>query len=397
MFLSYYSYDVLNQHYAKLIEVSKPLIELIEYLRASYSVGLVSESDYAAYIDEFESLNYHLSDFRSRNATTNNSFVYLTSLFVEYSSKENSESFSREELNSIYRITSQIIKMKATMDVGIADKVRDEMEQLKSLQKNQLETHTAITFSQHAKFYIDHFPLLLESFKHLTSTSRALHLEQLYQRQSQQINDNRKGEYFYFTLIIIYLMVTAGAYIYQLLHKSRYQALSQTDKLTQFGNRYAYDDFLIKALKNFTINQKPSHLLVLDIDKFKPINDTYGHKVGDDVLRQAAHLINDNIRERDVLFRYGGEEFTIVSTDIKTIEDLSERIRAAIDSFEFDVIGHMTISIGVTDFRLDDTPNSIFERADACLYNAKENCRNRVEFDLLKNYEYIDTKISAIN
>ncbi|MEJ2393974.1 MAG: GGDEF domain-containing protein, partial [Candidatus Thiodiazotropha sp.] len=123
-------------------------------------------------------------------------------------------------------------------------------------------------------------------------------------------------------------------------------------------------------------------LIVLDIDLFKRINDSYGHIVGDDVLRQVAQNVEQTIRSSDALYRYGGEEFAIVlnGTDEAGARLLAERIRQSVENL---VIGslkdvHITLSLGVAVMQADESSKQLFKRADAALYQAKQGGRNRV-------------------
>jgi len=124
--------------------------------------------------------------------------------------------------------------------------------------------------------------------------------------------------------------------------------------------------------------------LMIDLDHFKSVNDTYGHHVGDETLRQVAGVLRDNVQGRDAAVRYGGEEFSVVLLDISP-EDArakAETIRQAIASRPVPVPGgevRITASIGVAVYPLDgETPDAVYKTADHRLYLAKENGRDRV-------------------
>lgn len=158
----------------------------------------------------------------------------------------------------------------------------------------------------------------------------------------------------------------------------------ESDTLTGLMNRKtfesSFDKLRLKAAKNAVANAEPSWLGVVDIDKFKSINDNYGHLFGDEVLLLVAGLMKQNFRGADQLFRFGGEEFVIIldraSEAGATVA--FERLRAGIEGHKFPQIGRVTISLGYTRIGLQDTPATCVERADAALYYAKHHGRNNV-------------------
>ncbi len=153
------------------------------------------------------------------------------------------------------------------------------------------------------------------------------------------------------------------------------------DPLTGLANRPGLDQQLTRALAT-----GPLTCAVLDIDHFKSLNDSYGHQVGDEVLRIVARAILANARERDIVGRIGGDEFVVIfpATDALAAAALAERIREAImasdlgNIFGRGVTGGITASIGVSPFRPGDSIVSLVNRADICLYEAKRQGRNRV-------------------
>ncbi|MBW9259061.1 MAG: diguanylate cyclase [Candidatus Thiodiazotropha sp. (ex. Lucinisca nassula)] len=156
--------------------------------------------------------------------------------------------------------------------------------------------------------------------------------------------------------------------------------LAMSDPLTGISNRRQLNyqlNYLLASSKRYEENLS---LLMLDIDHFKNINDTYGHDTGDSILFSLVELIKPLIREVDQFARWGGEEFIIVlpKTDIIEGANLAERIRRQVEDINFPAINHLTISIGVTAFQKNDTHASIIKRADDALYEAKNTGRNRV-------------------
>lgn len=164
---------------------------------------------------------------------------------------------------------------------------------------------------------------------------------------------------------------------------------ANTDALTGIYNRYALEKKLSEsclALKSGT----HFSLLMVDIDHFKQFNDTYGHRVGDVVLRSVAQTFAPQTPENAFSARYGGEEFVIILPDLKLTQALSvaEQLRETIARRKLrresngTTLGKITISLGVAEARAGDNGGSIVERADKALYRAKENGRNRVETEI---------------
>jgi diguanylate cyclase len=161
---------------------------------------------------------------------------------------------------------------------------------------------------------------------------------------------------------------------------------SMLDPLTKIFNRKSFDDGMLKAFAETAAKGTPLSLLLLDIDFFKSFNDTWGHQTGDQVLRLVAMTLKSNIKGRDIAARYGGEEFAAVlpETDLEGAVIVADNVRKAIQAKELlkrstnEKLGRMTASFGVAMYRVGDTPASLIERADRCLYAAKHAGRNRV-------------------
>jgi two-component system, cell cycle response regulator len=158
-----------------------------------------------------------------------------------------------------------------------------------------------------------------------------------------------------------------------------------TDPLTGLYNRRYMESHLGSLLEQAVSRKKPLTVLVLDIDYFKAINDTHGHDAGDDVLREFSFRIKKSIRGIDLACRYGGEEFVVVmpETDLTVATMVAERLRRRIATEPFPIQDgarsiEVTISIGISALGRDDTAANILKRADAALYRAKRDGRNRV-------------------
>lgn len=154
-----------------------------------------------------------------------------------------------------------------------------------------------------------------------------------------------------------------------------------TDSLTGLSNRLKFDQVLARELLRAERYKTPLSLVMYDIDQFKAINDRYGHQSGDKVLIELARVVSSNIRETDILARWGGEEFALLApgTDSLTAHQVAEKLRAVIEQTMFKAVGRITCSFGVAEYLDGDTPETFVSRADAALYQAKTNGRNRVE------------------
>jgi diguanylate cyclase (GGDEF)-like protein/hemerythrin-like metal-binding protein len=152
-----------------------------------------------------------------------------------------------------------------------------------------------------------------------------------------------------------------------------------TDHLTGAWNRAHLDSVLETELARSMAGRQPLSLILFDIDHFKNVNDTYGHAVGDSVLRELVQLARTKVRASDLLFRWGGEEFVVLATSVgyRGAERIAESLRQAVAGHSFDSVGAVTISLGVAEHDGDEDPASWFRRMDAALYEAKRTGRNR--------------------
>ena len=178
-------------------------------------------------------------------------------------------------------------------------------------------------------------------------------------------------------------------YIIFYLIKSRdfeYQyKLATIDGLTELYNHRYFQESLKKQVEISKRYEQPFSLLILDIDFFKKVNDTYGHQAGDAVLKQVAQILKKNARNTDVICRYGGEEMGIIlpNTIAQEALNLAKRINSAVEEYNFildtNKSGKVTVSVGVATFPENaDNAKDLIEFADKGLYYAKEHGRNQV-------------------
>ncbi|MBL8864664.1 MAG: GGDEF domain-containing protein, partial [Planctomycetia bacterium] len=167
-------------------------------------------------------------------------------------------------------------------------------------------------------------------------------------------------------------------------HEEIYR-LTITDGLTEINNHRFLVDFLDRELARSIRHERPLAVVMFDLDRFKSVNDTYGHLCGDYVLRELSGRIRKFVRREDLFARYGGEEFSLVlvETGLPKAIDAAERIRKTVADtpFKFDGASlNLTVSLGVAVTCGEEglTPAELLKRADGFLYQAKQGGRNRV-------------------
>ncbi|MEJ2425581.1 MAG: GGDEF domain-containing protein, partial [Candidatus Thiodiazotropha sp.] len=157
------------------------------------------------------------------------------------------------------------------------------------------------------------------------------------------------------------------------------QHIAETDRLTQVYNRLKFDEELMNMIAWASLTHNRFGLIMLDLDHFKDINDTYGHDMGDQVLKNTVELLHGRVRKSDILARWGGEEFMIITPLISREElvILVESLRNAIEQYPHKGIGKVTASFGASVVTPSDNIESLIKRVDSALYESKQNGRNR--------------------
>ena len=163
--------------------------------------------------------------------------------------------------------------------------------------------------------------------------------------------------------------------------EERLQQLATTDTLTGICNRRCFDVILEREVSRAVRLSSPLSLIMFDVDRFKRINDTFGHQTGDQVLAQLAGAVGGAIRTIDLFARWGGEEFAILlpGSDLNVGRLLAEKLRSMLEKQPFADVGQVTCSFGVAEYVPGDDVDGLIKKADLCLYHAKASGRNRVE------------------
>lgn len=189
-------------------------------------------------------------------------------------------------------------------------------------------------------------------------------------------------------IILIYCNI--GAYLTnyykrkQFIDSKELLRVSITDPLTGIYNRVKFNEELQRWIEFCNRYEHPLSLVMFDIDDFKKVNDNYGHMTGDCVIKDLALIIEKQIRNTDIFARWGGEEFVILlpNTNIHQAKEMMERIRVCVQNNKYNDIEHITCSFGVAALRKNENAESLLQRADKLLYEAKDCGKNRVVCDI---------------
>ena len=163
-----------------------------------------------------------------------------------------------------------------------------------------------------------------------------------------------------------------------------YEARASRDALTGLYNRYKFSELYVSSYTSMLQRKNDMSLIIIDIDFFKKVNDTYGHNIGDNALIELSNALLKTLRNIDVVCRWGGEEFVVLlpTANLETSIFLANKIRTFIESIDIEIIGSITVSCGVSQVRSGESMEDAISRADKALYLAKESGRNCVKSEL---------------
>ena len=160
-----------------------------------------------------------------------------------------------------------------------------------------------------------------------------------------------------------------------------FELMASTDALTGLYNRHKFLELYVSSYKSMVQRHNDMSIIMLDIDNFKKVNDSYGHNIGDKVIVQIAHALLKNLRNIDIVCRWGGEEFIALlpTASLKNAQELAQKIREHIVELNIEVVGNVSASFGVAEVREGEDMNDVIARADKALYLAKNSGKNCVK------------------
>jgi diguanylate cyclase (GGDEF)-like protein len=297
-------------------------------------------------------------------------FIIVVSPYINLSYKEDKKILKDSSLEYVLSVEKGI-----NIHLNIKNKL------YKSLfsGKNHVKIKVKIKSAEDCEFtqWLRDSLTILVNNKNIIKEIKSLH--EKFHLMAQKILESKDN----FTKVLLLRdLEDASLKLIYLLNKIYTENLSHIaiyDKLTQVYNRALLDSILYKSAKYAKRHKLPISIIMLDIDNFKGINDTYGHLEGDRVLKTVASIIKYSIRESDYVFRYGGEEFLTLlpNTDINGAVVVGEKIRRNIENFDFGLDRKVTISCGIKQIENYDNPYLDIEQADKYLYIAKKSGKNR--------------------
>lgn len=303
----------------------------------------------------------------NKNFISNASLQSGKKLFIQSDIDKN---FFYEE-NSLKKDRSRINNQTIhQINLLLKDKIKDKLDLQKSF---------ALSVKLNGKYYVVTFLTISPEIKNSPNIGYLISYEQ--DNTYEIFNSIFIQNLFFGNVITILILI----FIYYVLNvNEKLKLIAATDKLTHLFNRNKFYEIANSEMERAKRYKRPLSIVMFDIDHFKRINDTYGHNIGDYVLKTLSKIIKENIRKNDWAFRWGGEEFIVIApeTDLEDAVKLAEKLREAVEKYDFDKVHRVTISIGVANYKEDIDKNnidSLVNRADEALYRAKEGGRNRVE------------------
>ncbi len=372
----------LDLNKAPMINKNKNVLDTLEYLNESIEYicvvnddnslfGLISHTDIISNIDPDTLMdNYRLADLlkQGRRMKWVEKDALTATLLEEMQHGLFDNVIIVEEMKPIGILTTKdvmrLIKNKSDLDVAVSEYMSSPIN---TIHKNS-SIKSALEFvkKKHYKRVVvvddDNNLSGIITQKELISLtySRWAMLMKEYQEELSEINNMLEDK------------------------NKEYEALASTDPLTGLYNRYKFSQLYVSSYTAMTQRHNDMSLILLDIDFFKRVNDTYGHNAGDQVLIQISHALIRTLRNIDIVCRWGGEEFIVLlpTASLENASILAKKLRLNIENMEIDIVGKVTASFGVSKIREGEEMQEAVDRADQALYLAKNSGRNCVKTEL---------------
>jgi diguanylate cyclase (GGDEF)-like protein len=336
---------------------------------------LVINQEYSGFNNSFNSFKLHMKKSKSNNwlIKTENDVLVSIRKQIEHVLKESKEK-PKGSTVKWWNETTLALDMMKEVEEEMKDYVNRSSHQLISDLEQERSTYLIISF----------FVFLLIAWVTIITVSRILKvlsiliksLKQIVKNEdfSLRIKSNPQDDFKQLSFSINQLLNYTDGII------KEKDMIASIDVLTGVMNRRSFINVAKEEIERHKRYERPLSLIFCDIDKFKLINDKYGHALGDEVLKAFAKNIQSHLRKSDYFARWGGEEFIILSPDTKEegAIELAENIRKLIMTLSVSSINNITCSFGVAQMKKDETLEQLCERADKAVYKAKESGRNQV-------------------
>jgi len=371
--------EVLDLPKMPTVYKKKNILETLEYLRNDFEqivvvnednslFGIITQSDILSSIDPDTLMdNYRLSDLlkiKKRNRWINKEEI-TSEIFNDIERYKHDAAMVIEEGRPIGIVTTKDILRLLKNRADLSLPVKTYMVSPVVTVSQYCTLNEALQFMQDKHFKrivtVDEEGRLVGSItqKELISIAytRWVRMIQTYQKELHEINEKLERK------------------------SKKFEKIAATDPLTGLYNRMKFLELFISEYTIMVQRHNALSLLVIDLDHFKVVNDTYGHNIGDEMLEQISALLLKELRNVDILCRWGGEEFVALlpAADCDDAFLIAEKIRAVIEAFSPEGMPGITASIGVSQIREGDDLHEVIERADKALYSAKMAGRNCVK------------------
>ena len=344
-------------------------------------VSFFSYITYLVFIDHFEDKNNGIKTIIEYNVSVS---IFLLIIFILLSKVQSDVSKDQQKLeleiekrtkklNKYLDIVNRYVTISSTDLKGNITYVSEAFCKISGYKKEEVigQSHNIVRHPDtDAQVYVD----LWETI------TRDKHWE------GELKNKKKNGEDYWILAFIEPLYSDDGEKIgytsirQDITDRKRVEILSVTDKLTQLYNRVKLEEIFTIEIAKFRRYNTSFSMILIDIDHFKEVNDIHGHNVGDMVLKEISLVLKSSVRIEDIVGRWGGEEFIILTNNYSEdgVITLAEKIRKNIEAHNFTIVGQKTASLGVSILNANDTQETLVERADKSLYYAKKHGRNQV-------------------